>query len=244
MWRICSFPFTLKAIRSNVTCTVLPHTSELASHFTPMCTGLVTGQTLLSPRATAWRADTRACSVATHPIRANSSSENMSFQRVPVVFCCLSDASLIVLLFPPRCSASRCRMKWRKRATLGFLILKRVSVVEITQEFCFIKTLLEWFAVFFVSVFMVWGPVGTISTLLIPFPSHLTLSSSSRGTHVDLPVQLTPSENPILSPPTSITAWAFFGLFYHDHIVVDVDDPWPLIPKENSGMSRKANRLI
>lgn len=34
-----------------------------------------------------------------------------SFQCVPVVFCCLSDSSLIVLHFPPCCSAPHCHMK-------------------------------------------------------------------------------------------------------------------------------------
>lgn len=181
MWHICSFPFTLKAIRSNVTCTVRPRTSELASHFTPMCTGLVTGQTLLSPRATAWRADTRASSVATHPT-------------------------------------------WTQVLSLCFYGVR-------TGSYNIFPLLPTWLC-----------------------PALLG------GPPADLRVQLTPSENPLLSPPNPRflsyvlmrppcyhlyhSPGRFFCLFYHDHIGADVDDPWPLIPKDNSGMSRKANRLI
>lgn len=73
------FPLHLKACRSNVTCTVLPRTSKLASHFTPMCVGSSQGKhcRLLGR----WR-DTQtqaSFSVNTHQIRANSFSEQAEF---------------------------------------------------------------------------------------------------------------------------------------------------------------------
>lgn len=90
--------------RSNVTCTVLPRTCKLASHFTPMCVGSSQGKhccLLGRQRGTQTYEPPLSAYTQLRPILSRS---KMAFKCVAVIFSCLSSlSSLIVLHFPSRC---------------------------------------------------------------------------------------------------------------------------------------------
>lgn len=89
--------------RSNVTCTVLPRTCKLASHFTPMCVGSSQGKhccLLGRQRDTQTYEPPLSAYTQLWPILSRS---KMTFKCVAVIYSCLSVSSLIILHFPPCC---------------------------------------------------------------------------------------------------------------------------------------------